>query len=356
MRKVIIIGAGIGGCAAAIAFAQKGWAVQVIEKLQSIFTSGAGILLYSNALKSLEQLSVLDEVIGQGFVMHGDTIFLDSMSNQIGTVRYTSIDTKYPAYVGINRQTFLEILYNRALSLGAIFKFNCEFVEDQFSNCDLLIAANGTNSNIRTRYWSNSESVYSGFGVWHSMHDLHPKVKEKITVVLDDRKFGIIPINNKQMYIWASLSEPIKRWIDPKDHAAEMHKSFAKVGGFLKDILDQLTTGAYAHYTSVEEVSIDDTWHKNNIVLLGDAAHASLPFMAQGGAMALQDAVVLANLCELHDIENALVVYKEKRKPVVDQVQQMCRNIGKSYANSTVDFVKVQENLDKFYSSKTYFN
>jgi 2-polyprenyl-6-methoxyphenol hydroxylase-like FAD-dependent oxidoreductase len=369
--KIIVIGAGIGGCASAVAFAQKGYEVLVLEKLNTIFTEGAGICLYSNALKSLDSLSVLDQVLSAGYVMAGNTEFFNNESKLLGHVNYKSIDDSYPAYVGINRQTFLEILYNKAKSLGVEFKFSCEIIDTsqapntvsvtlkdgtKLLDYNLLIASNGTNSNIRKQYWENSSSVYSGFGLWHSMHKLHPMVKEKNVVVMPDRRFGVIPISNTQMYIWASLKQSEKIWV-PKDMQAKlMYREFNNLSGFLKDIIEELNDAPYVHYTAVEEVTIDDSWHRGRIVLLGDAAHASLPFMAQGGAMALQDAVVLSKLVSEYDLNTALDNYFTLRKPVVDTVQQMCRKIGTSYNESSVDLNKIQHGLNSFYSKTEFFN
>lgn len=371
MKRVLIAGAGIGGCAAAISFAQNGWKVTVVEKLKTIFTEGAGICLYSNALKTLDQLNVLDQVLRTGASMKGDTVFLDSNSKEIGIVNYKTVDPKYPAYTGINRQLFLEILFKKAVDLNVDFKFDTSIISCSQTNnlvtavCDntilvdydLFIVANGTNSNIRKSLWSDSDSAYSGFGLWHSMHNLHPSVTEKIIVVMSDKRFGIIPISDTQMYVWGSIAEPNKRRINRKDQPAIMASEFASLTGYLKDIINELGENSYVHYTSVEEVTVNETWHKGRIVLLGDAAHASLPFMAQGGAMALQDALVLGTLCSnTESIESALVEYKARRKPVVDTVQQMCRNIGKTYSQSTVNLEKAQEGLDKFYSNTNFFN
>lgn len=371
MKKVIIIGAGIGGCAAALALSRKGYKVLVLEKLETIFTNGAGICLYSNALKSLDELGVLPEVLGAGFSMKGNTEFLNNNSEYIGSIIYKSIDNRYPAYVGINRQQFLEILYNRACQFGAEFRFNSKISSiDQIENTvsvtldegtkffdyELLIAADGTNSKIRQKYWMHSESIYSGFGLWHSMHNLHKDVDEKVTVILNDRRFGIIPISNTQMYIWASLKQPVKTWIPEEEQAASMYKEFKNVNGFLKEIIDQLILNPYVHYTAVEEVTLDTFWHRGRIVLLGDAAHASLPFMAQGGAMALQDAVVLSKvLAEYSNVDEALRIYFNKRKPVVDTVQQMCRKIGSTYSDSLVNLNRAQQGLNSFYGNKEFF-
>jgi 2-polyprenyl-6-methoxyphenol hydroxylase-like FAD-dependent oxidoreductase len=371
MKRVLIAGAGIGGCAAAISFAQNGWHVTVIDKLQTIFTYGAGILLYSNALKTLDQLHVLDEVLKNGASMQGNTVFLDSQSCEIGILNYKTIDPNYVAYVGIDRQVFLGILFDRAQKLNVSFHFNtsvetCYHTSNGinvttsnqiFQEYDLFVVANGTNSNIRNALWPNSKSVFSGFGLWHSMHTLHPKISEKITVIMPDRRFGIIPISNTKMYIWGSVSEKEKRWIDQKNQPAIMKQEFAGLNGFLKDIVDEIDNNTYVHYTCVEEVNISDHWHKGRVVLLGDAAHASLPFMAQGGAMALQDALVLGNFCtQNNNLEEALVAYKNKRKPAVDYIQQMSRNIGSTYGKSTVDLIKTKKSLDSFYDNIEFFN
>lgn len=367
MKKVLIIGSGIGGSAAAIAFSKIGYKVTILEKSSTIFTEGAGILLYSNALKSLQYLEVLDEVLSSGHIMAGNTLFYDDTSMLLGSVKYTPIDPIYPAYVGIDRQKFLEILYKKALDLGAEFHFNYLFsqcdqydntisVDDKFSDYDLMIAADGTNSHIRNLFWSNSKSVYSGFGLYHSMHDLHPEVSEKITVVMPGKRFGIIPISKNKMYVWGSIPEPVKKYIIKSDQHKTMYNEFKNLSGFLKEVIDDLGKNTYVHYTSVDEVTINDPWHKKRIVLLGDAAHASLPFMAQGGAMAIQDACVLSRaIKENNNIEQALADYKAIRKPVVDVVQQMSRAIGLSYGNKNADLEKIQTNLENFYSNQNYF-
>jgi 2-polyprenyl-6-methoxyphenol hydroxylase-like FAD-dependent oxidoreductase len=311
-------------------------------------------------------------VLSAGYSMIGNTEFLDDTSNLLGHVTYKSVNDKYPAYVGINRQSFLEILYNKAVILGVEFKFSSEIVSSSQNdnnvsvklkdgtvilNYDILIASNGTNSSIRKQHWKNAESIYSKFGLWHSMHNLHPMVREKIVVVMPGKRFGIIPISKTQMYIWASLKQNEKVWISKDMQANVMYTEFKDLTGFLKDIIEELNDNPYVHYTSVEEVTIDNKWHNERIVLLGDAAHASLPFMAQGGAMALQDAVILSKLFQENiNLDQVLTKYKAIRKPVVDTIQQMCRKIGNSYSESTVDLEKVQSGLDSFYSNTKFFN
>lgn len=369
--KVLIVGAGIGGCAAAIAFSQKNWQVTVIDKSRNIFTEGAGILLYSNALKTCQYLNVLDHVKIEGYAMLGKTKFYDHNSQLLGYVNYYPIDIQYPAYIGINRNQFLNILYKKSVDLGCVyhFNFNAEFDKDinfqlkingpiNFTNrdFDLIIAADGTNSRIRNLLWSDKQSKYSGYGLYHSMHQRHPLIDEKITVVMPDRRFGVIPMSNDQMYVWASLKEPIKRFIARSEQPKTMHDEFCQVSGFLSEIIEDIKSNIYVHYTAVEEVSVDSDWHTDNIVLLGDAAHASVPFMAQGGAMALEDAKVLVeNVNTCSDIAVGLRSYKNLRKPVVDFVQKTSNAIGAGYQNDSIDLFTIEKNLKYFYNQSGFF-
>lgn len=372
MKKVLIIGAGPGGCAAAIAFSQIGWNVTVLEKFSKVTTRGAGILLYSNGLKSLDKLNVLDKVLATGSQGQGIQPFYDENANVLGTAKFHSVDPNYPSYVGIDRRKFLDILYQRAVLLGCKFHFETkavEFNQDSngitvicensivFENYDLLIASDGLNSQVRKKFWENAESTYSGFGLFHSTHPRHPMIDEKIAVFMPGKRFGVIPMSDDYMYIWASVHQPEKKYIDPIEQPKFMHEEFKNVSGFLKDIIDQLINeDVYVHYTSVEEVTINDTWHKGRVVLLGDAAHAATPFMAQGGSMSLQDACVLTELLiEDQNLDTSLRNYAELRKPVVKAVQQMSKNMGLSYKNTTFDIEKIQNNIDKFYLNDTYF-
>lgn len=368
--KIIIQGAGIAGCATAAAMALHGHEVTVLEKRKSILTEGAGILLHSNALKSLDHLYLLDQILAEGHSLKGHTLFLDKDSTPLGEVIYSSIDPKYPAYTGINRQKFLKILYNRACELGANFQFNTsiETLESHHNGveislngsthkADLLIAADGTYSAIRSMLWPECNPVYTGFGLWHSMHKRHPLVNEKIVAVAPGKRFGIIPLSNSQMYIWGSFPEPEKVRISKQDQPSVMREKFHGLTGFLGDVISEINHDTYVHYTAVDQVTVTGPWHKNRILLIGDAAHASLPFMAQGGAMALQDAVTLGNLSKnITNIDSALNTFTERRRPVCLTVQQMSQKIGETYTSSTVDLSAIRKGLGHFYNNSSNFN
>lgn len=368
--KVLIQGSGIGGCATAIALSDLGYEVTVVEKRKQLFTDGAGILLYSNALKFLDRLNVLPEVLAHGEPMQGDTEFYDINSNFLGTVHYKSIDQLYPSYVGINRTKLLKILFNRAIENHVNFIFDCSIELDSLTGSaqdlirltngsvnvyDLIIACDGTNSVIRNKLIEGSQSVYTGYGLWHSLHKRRPEIKEKVTVIGDGCRMGIIPLDKEYMYIWASKPEPVKIYIDKADQPSIMREKFSCFKGLMGDIINELDHTTYVHFTCVEEVHLNKPWHRGNVVFLGDSAHAALPFMAQGGAQALHDSVTLGQFLAKQPLSEALDEYSNFRYEVAKTVQTLSNKIGSGYQSMTVDLDKTQQGLDYFYTNTQNF-
>lgn len=369
--NILIQGAGISGCASAIMLSNLGHTVTVIEQRLELFTEGAGILLYSNALKCLDQLGVLNEVLQQGAVMQGKTEFYDANSEFLGYVNYETVDDRYPAYVGINRNKLLRILHSRAVTNNVRFIFDCSINLDTLtgssndsisltnkytSKYDLVLACDGTNSVIRNKLVKDSKSIYTGYGLWHSMHKRHTSINEKVTVIGDNCRMGIIPMNDETMYIWASKVEPQKIYIEKADQPRIMREKFSCFTGLMGDIVNEIDDSTYVHFTCVEEVDLPKPWHYGNVLFLGDSAHASLPFMAQGGAQALHDSVSLGQILEKNKpLEESLNKYSEFRYEVAKTVQKTSNKIGSGYQSTTVDLIKVQQGLDLFYKNRNNF-
>jgi len=105
---------------------------------------------------------------------------------------------------------------------------------------------------------------------------------------------------------------------------------FAKFGGLVQEYLASLDQDEQIHCGPIEWLELDE-WRSGRVVLIGDAAHASSPMIGQGGCMAMEDAVVLAEvLSSAHSIESALDAYVEGRRPRVGWVRQQSRAVGES--------------------------
>ena len=103
---------------------------------------------------------------------------------------------------------------------------------------------------------------------------------------------------------------------------------FAGFGGLVRDYLDCLESDEQIHCGPIEWLELD-RWHVGRVVLIGDAAHATSPNMAEGACLALEDALVLAeNLQSKARVETALDAFVARRRPRVDWVQRGSRAVG----------------------------
>lgn len=372
--KVLIQGAGIAGCYVAAALSQQGHNVTVVEKKSNIFTRGAGIVLYSNALKCLHYIEVLDQILSRGCVLSDDTEFWKSDSEFLGKVHFPTIDKRFPSNVGINRYEFLKILFETATNNSVKFNFNCFIINETLDGnidskitlsngysdrYDLIIAADGTNSSIRQHLFANQQSVFTNFGLWHSLHPRRSEINgKKIIVIGDGFRLGFVPLDNEYMYTWAAMPEESKYKIPFEHQPAAMKEKFSShCNGLVKEIIDEIDSLTHVNFTCVEEVNLPKPWNKGNIVFIGDSAHASLPFMAQGGAQALQDAATLTQLLNVDsNLDNVLKTYVDYRYDIAKYVQTQCRQIGLGFKSKDNFDLKIsQSKVDDFYLNEKNF-
>ena len=120
-------------------------------------------------------------------------------------------------------------------------------------------------------------------------------------------------------------------------------------GGIIGEVRDGLDDKSDIVYTALEEVALPPPWHRGRVQLIGDAAHASLPHMAQGAAMACEDAVVLAELCALDlPMEERLARFMSRRYERCQYVQKVSHAMADSQQDYTPETVaKVQAFLTR---------
>jgi 2-polyprenyl-6-methoxyphenol hydroxylase-like FAD-dependent oxidoreductase len=198
---------------------------------------------------------------------------------------------------------------------------------------DLVVGADGIRSGLRALLWPEVQPAYSGFGVWRSVHRRPPALVDKIMMMGLGKRLGIMPISQERLYIFGTVALPRGTWFDPARWPETMRASFAEFGGPVRPFLDEISADSEVLYTAVEEVVMPLPWHQGRVVLIGDAAHASTPFMGQGGALAVQDAVVLARLLEGGTpVPAALAAFGERRAPVCRFVQEASHRVGQAGA------------------------
>lgn len=310
-KSILIVGGGIAGLTLASRIHQSGRTVTIAEKAPVWTIKGAGMHLYSNALRAFSEIGVVED-IAKNSRMQDSYEYADTKNQyQVHGTYPRLTDGDLPALASISRRTLHEILLKKAEANGTAFKMGVTFssmeqnddrVDVNFSDgsrdsYDLVIGCDGIYSQVRNEIFGPNDPIYTGQGIWRAILDRHPdSISPKIMYGGSGKMFGIIPINEEQVYMLAGMPDPER----PHHPADQFHnlvrQNFDHFGGLAPYYLGQIDTPDKVIYTAIEIVDQEAPWYRGRIFLIGDAAHASPPYLAQGAAMAIEDSIVLGEL------------------------------------------------------------
>lgn len=347
VRSVLIIGAGIAGSAAAISLARAGRAVTVIDIAPGTRTNGSGITLQGNALRILADLGVWAELAEHSYSF--DTLGIRA-ADAHGTLLAEMPDARtggpdLPATAGTRRAALAEILHDAAVRAGAKLVFGVhatgfdadddgvdvslsDGVRERF---DLVIGADGVRSATRRAIGIDAEPTPTGMGIWRLICSRPDSVTRTDLFYGGAAHIaGYCPTGPDTMYAYIVETATDRSALDPEQRLATMRALAADYHGPWDDIRDRLTDPEAINYTWFEHNLVPAPWNRGRIVLIGDAAHVCPPTLAQGGAQALEDAVVLSELITRGPLtEQTWAEFAERRIPragaVVDASVQLGR-------------------------------
>lgn len=145
-----------------------------------------------------------------------------------------------------------------------------------------------------------------------------------------DAKALLTPITEELMYLGAVFAESEDFRPDPERAHEQLTERLAMFSGPVAEALATVTDPASVVYSRISQVTVEEPWHVGRVVLAGDAAHASTPHIAQGAAMAVEDALVLAESLDAgSDVAAALEAWEARRRPRAMWVQAMSRAVLK---------------------------
>lgn len=352
-----ILGGGIGGLSSAIALKQLGFDVSVYERHSKPSGIGAGVVCWPNASFVLDQLGVIDKVAS----VAGALVSMDrftSLGEPIGSLDIAELNRlmSYPSY-SIIRKDLMGILLQRAAELGINIYYDHEVVDIfddghqlgvSFKNTksirpDIVVGADGRMNSVCRRYvFGNGTPIYQGFINWIGVVE-HDSINFSKLSVLDywgvGDRFGIVPVaRNKAYWAGATLSERVDR-VDASKYRAELNSVFRGWPEIVQKVI-ATTPQAMMNKIYVHDHEPINSWHKANLVLLGDAAHSPLPTSGQGACQALEDAWHLASSlkrCD-GDIECAFLDYCEVRQSKTAGITLGARQLASSIFNRDVDY------------------
>jgi 2-polyprenyl-6-methoxyphenol hydroxylase-like FAD-dependent oxidoreductase len=310
VQNVGIVGAGAAGLTAAILLADAGIKVEVLEKAAEPQTLGSGITLQGNALRVLKQLGVWDKVSEKGYGF--STLGLRAPDPN-GTVVAVLEDIRtggedLPATMGMYRPDLTAILRERALQAGAVITYGktvtgiaddddsvtVSTADGATTRYGLLIGADGLHSAVRKAIGIDVEPQPTGMGIWRAF------VERPEDVVRTDLTYGgpcfiagYCPTGPGTIYAYLVEKAQERRHEDGPHIMAELAAAY---GGPWNEIRENLDQSARINYTWFTTHLVDGPWNRGRTVIVGDAAHSCPPTIAQGAAMAMEDAAVLAEL------------------------------------------------------------
>jgi 2-polyprenyl-6-methoxyphenol hydroxylase-like FAD-dependent oxidoreductase len=348
VNNVLVVGAGLAGAGTAIHLAKAGVAVDLVEIKPEVGALGSGISLQGNALRELKALGVWDQVQAAGFAF--DTTGIRAPDPN-GTVVAEIADAKtggpdVPAGMGMPRPELARILVDRAIEvgvkvrLGATFTqlsqdddgVDVTFADGSSGRYDLVVGADGIRSWTRRALGINLETRSVGMGIWRSFGP-RPASVTRTDLYYGGPSYiaGYTPTGEDSLYAFIVEDAQDRSALTPDEQLATMTQLSQAYHGPWDEIRETLTDPSRVNYTWFETHVLDAPWNRGRVVLIGDAAHTCPPTIAQGGAMALEDAVVLAELLtERPTLDQALwdaftARRYERAKTVVDASNQLAQ-------------------------------
>ena len=357
-RPVLIAGGGIGGLAAAIALGQHGIATHILERRSAFSEDGAGIQLSPNAVRVLERLGVAEHLAANvgipdaivvrdgrsGRALHRLPLG-DWIAHRHGAPYWLAHRRELQAALLAVARRQPRIQFTMDFQASAYDDDNAASVRvsgasgETVEGC-ALIGADGVFSRVRAQLGGSGGVTFSGLtaaravitadarrttldtssvGVWLApgAHVVHYPVRGERDSAVDIAVVVLSPAT-RDAHGWAL---PVS--------ATDV---LASISGFAPVLLDTLKQAMDWRRWSLYELDGVARWSIGRVTLLGDAAHPTLPFFAQGGALALEDAVVLADqIAGASDMTSALAAYEKARRSRAGAIVATSRRNGRIF-------------------------
>ncbi|NUR69241.1 MAG: NAD(P)-binding protein [Hamadaea sp.] len=309
-----IIGGGIGGLTLASALHADGWDVTLFEREPGMSGAGTALGMWPSATRALDRIGV-----GAGVRSLGSTAetaqFRRSDGSLIASINMAKLtqragDTVY----SLSRPALLELIHKATPPQVLRFQQPVDDVDRLTSGHDVVVAADGIFSRTRTQLFGEQyRARYTGMTAWRGWLDDHPIDGMTETWGSGGRKFGCGPQEGGRTN-WYGASLAPERDFRPGRELVRLHEMFGGWHGPMREVLDAITEDGILRHDLYVTPTLP-TYVRDNIALLGDAAHAMTPDLGRGACEAIIDAVALADcLRDARNVAEGLAAYDHARR------------------------------------------
>ena len=320
--RILIVGAGLAGLALARALRHAGLAPQVVEREAGWGVAGTGMYLPANGVRALRTLGLEDAVAARGARIPRQRL-LDHRGHLLADIDLHRLWGGVGPCLALPRTELHQILREGVpVQLGRTIRslehldgpIQVGFDDGGGGEYDLVVGADGLRSWVRRLAVDPRPPVPVGQHSWRFLAACPPEVTTWTVMLGRGTSFLTVPVGHGLVYSYADMTADTADGGERDgDAVGRLRERFADFAAPVPGLLDQLDNPARVHAAAIEQVT-EERWGRGAVVLVGDAAHGMSPNMAQGAALAFEDALVLAGcLRDAATVTDAVAAFVARR-------------------------------------------
>ncbi len=345
IEKILIVGGGIAGMAAAIRFREGGADVELIDIDPEWRVYGAGITITGPTLRAYKRLGLIEAIKAEGAITNGSRIFrFDGLHLQ--DLDEPALEEGLPATGGIMRPILHRIMQTRVQDLGTRVRLgitvnalekagdgvNVTFSDGSEGRYDLVVGADSIRSRVRALAFPQmADAVHTGQGCWRISVARPPMLDRGEMYFGHAFPAGITPCAADKVYLWM-LTPHVRRekHFDESELFETMRENLGPFGNSAGWIRDNMSRNDWINYRPLFAALQPGPWFNGRIVLVGDSVHATTPHLASGAGIAVESALVLVDeLAAADSVAQGLQAYQDRRFERCRDVVETSVAVGK---------------------------
>lgn len=333
--RILIAGAGIASLTLAAGLERWGISPTVVEINEATLSRGLALMLTSNVALALRRIGVDRTVIERGIVLER-IVQSDASGNPVAEHDFRPSNDRYAPNIGITRDALISCLSRgnrtpiRYATTIASIKEAADAIDVVFSDgrraqFDLVVGADGLHSTVRNHIHPAVEPVYRSFCGWRTVMDCPGGDTVFRIRSAHGRLLGSFQVAPNLIYAFLLAHQTELPALSRDENLKRLKELALEFDGPVSSLIQQQDDPARVVFAPVREVETP-SYHRGRILLIGDAAHAFPPQLAQGAAMAIEDAVALSELLgQSDDVDQVLQSFERRRRPRVESIRAAVR-------------------------------